>query len=190
MPTRSLIPPALSAALILAGLALPATAWAVERSSGIRFGEHRYAHRLSFDALPACPGLLDTLYAMETMRRLTPFVDRVTMLDEQEARHVVEVEFSILGFHTTLVYERLILEAEQRIELRLLSHESTFPLVQFPTDFLATYQLIDGADGTRLDYTQDATMQRAASLPHQLVVRAQVAGFERRLEAVVREACP
>ena len=175
----------------LLGLALaPAPGLAFDSTSSVVFEDQRYAQRLQITGIPACSGLLDTLYDMQTMRRLTPFVDTIEMLEEQPGAHVVRIGFSILGFHTRLVYERLLFGDDGRIELRLLSHESTFPLVQFPTDFLATYRVSPDGDGVRVDYAQDASMQRSASLPHQLVVRAQVAGFERRLERVLQESCP
>jgi hypothetical protein len=190
MPHRSSLTRRTRTVLVLACAAWAGPAWGLEPVSSVSFAEHSYAHRLTIDQIPACPGLLDTLYAMDTMRRLTPFVDRVTMLEEQADRHVVQVDFGMLGFRTTLVYERIIVWEDQHIELRLLSHDSTFPLVQFPSDFLATYRV--GSDGghTQLRYTQDATVQRPAALHHQLFVRAQIGMFERRLLGVIEEACP
>jgi hypothetical protein len=177
----------LTAATLLAPVCVAAQQ--ARHQSSVQFEQRRYAHRLEVVDIPACPSLLETLYAMETMRRLTPFVDRITMLEEAPERHVVEVAFGMLGFDTTLVYERLLFPQDQRVELRLMSHESTFPLVQFPSTFLATYELVHGEEATLLRYTQDATVQRPAALHHQLFVRAQIAGFERRLQRVLEESC-
>lgn len=187
---RPLRPRSLSAALALGCAGWSTPTWGLEHASTITFGDHSYAHRLEISDIPACPGLLDTLYAMDTMRRLTPFMDSVTMLEEQPEQHVVQVDFGMLGFSTTLVYERVLQQEAERIELRLRSHESTFPLMQFPSTFLATYGLSHHEDGTVLHYTQDATVQRPAALHHQLFIRAQIGMFERRLLGVIEEACP
>jgi hypothetical protein len=187
---RARHPLGLPTALVLGCMVWAGPAWGLEHSSTITFGDHSYAHRLEISDIPACPGLLDTMYEMDTMRRLTPFVDSVTMLEEQPGRHVVQVRFGMLGFRTTLVYERIIQRDDEHIDLRLLSHDSTFPVVQFPTDFLATYRVSHQEGATRLHYTQDATVQHPAALHHQLFIRAQIGMFERRLVGVVEEACP
>lgn len=176
---------------ILFGLAVaPTSALALEHTSSIVFEDHRYAHQLDITGIPACPELLDTLFSMETMRRLTPFVDTLEVLEETVDNHVVRIELGVLGFHTALVYQRLLDRPARVIVLELLRQEGSLPLVSFPTSFQARYELYDSGEGLQVEYSQEATMEHRASLPHRIFVWGQMDLFERRLLSVVQEACP
>jgi hypothetical protein len=184
MPLDLFRPCALAVLAVSSTIAAPAAA--LEHQATITFGEQDYAHRLEIREIPACPGLLDTLFAMETMRRLTPFVDTIELLEEQPQRHVVRVAFGVLGFHTALVYDRVIDPTAGTLRLRLMRQEGSLPIVSFPSSFEARYQVLDGG----LVYSQDATLEHRAALAHELFMRGQMSLFEHRLLRVVEDACP
>jgi hypothetical protein len=160
---------------------------ALESSAAITFGERSYSYTLDIADIPPCPGLLETLFRLDTMRRLMPFVDSFEVLEEQGNHHVVRVAFGALGFHTALTYERLLEPEPRRIQLRLLEREGSLPLVSFPSAFEAGYEL---GEGPVVRYRQDATVGGRASLPHQLFVRAQLSLFEHRMLGIIEDACP
>lgn len=179
------MPPCLAILLLL-----PSPARALAAQSSIRFEAHDYAYDLVLDGIPACPGLLGTLYSMDTMRRLTSFVDRVEMLHEQPTVQTVRVQVSVFGFHTALIYDRLLFPGEGTIVLRLLRQEGHLPIVSFPTAFEADFHVVPAGEGLRLDYTQRAATEHGVTVPHQLFLRTQLRIFEHRLTSVVTEACP
>jgi hypothetical protein len=174
----------------LAALVAATPARALESTSSLTFGERDYAFRQELRDLPPCPGLLDVLFSLDTMRRLMRGYDSLVVLREEPDAQVVRVTYDVFGLDTTLDYDRHLDRAGGGIELRLLSYAADVSFLPLPTTFVARYRLATDADGTLVDYTQEASLPSRVSWSHQLLVERQMARFERRLRGVVAEACP
>lgn len=189
MPSLPPIVPALLLAFVRTSPAAEGAPSSTPTSS-LTFDDRRYAYSLTLADLPPCPGLLDTAFSLDTMRRLTTFVDTIEVLEEAADGQVLRVEYGTLGIHGALVYHRRVDRGAGTMEIRLLSYETNLPLLPLPTSFVAGYRVTHEADHTTLVYRQDAALPGPVALYHQAFIRGRMRRFEATLGEIVAESCP
>lgn len=152
-------------------------------------GQGTYHFHQEISGLPPCPQVLDVVFSLDSMRRLTRFVDTLEVLEEAPDAQVLRVTFNVMGFSGDLEYDRRLDRAGGTMTIRLLGFREALPLVPWPTAFVAAYHITSTPGATRVDYTQDATLPGPISLYQQVLLKAQLRRFERTLQDILEETC-